>query len=253
MTAGLVEHPTSGYAYIPALKFASAGVVAQPDHTIVRAVFATPAPMDVAFELIEAHLATVSRPNEAVCGFELRMPQLLPWPEFEAFNTRFVERLDRLGLLRDGVPTTTRTNVAPVAPIPDDAVLAFSYTVPTADDSARAFIVSGTPEMVLPGPYPDSILRPGDTSDDALEEKTAATIGAVQATTDALGATWGPDTSVRLYSRHPLAERTGRLLAAAGLAPHHGLIWYEADPPVPDLELEIDVRHYGTELVLPSR
>jgi hypothetical protein len=246
----LIEHPTGGYAYIPSLAFASAGVVARPGAMITRAVFADPPPLEDAFALVKAHLAKVGRPVEAVCGFELRMPGSLPWPEFEAFNDGFVGRLADLGLLRDGAPTTTRTNIAPVARIGHDAMLAFSYTVPSEAAGARAFIVSGTPEMVLGGPYPDSILRPGETSDDALEEKTAAVIAAVHGTIATLGAKWDAAASVRLYARHPLTATASRLLAAAGIVPHDGIVWYEADPPVPDLELEIDVRRYATERVL---
>ena len=40
-----IEHLKGGYAYVPALPFASAGVVALPGMSLARAVFAEPRPL----------------------------------------------------------------------------------------------------------------------------------------------------------------------------------------------------------------
>jgi hypothetical protein len=57
--------------------------------------------------------------------------------------------------------------------------------------------------------------------------------------------------AVTLYSAHDLAHAVShQVLAARGHAPSNGLAWFDAAPPVVDLELELDVRRYDTARII---
>jgi len=242
----LIENHAGGYAYIPSLGFASAGVVSLPGMTIVHALFREPLPLRQGFEAVRRHMDLVGRPLVALCGFELRMPAVLDWTGFDMFNAPYVAQLESWGLLRDGAPPLTRTNVVPTSnSLQEDAVAAFSYTIQTPDDP-KAFIISGAPEMIAGAAPPDNIYRRGETSEAALIDKTRCATAAVRERIDELGTVWDNACAVRLYSRWPLALPLQRqVLAEAGLNPTHGVIWLDTEPPVFELELEIDVRRYA--------
>jgi hypothetical protein len=248
-----VEHTEGGYAYLPSLGFASAGVVSLPGSTIVRAAFAGPVALEAGFELLEQHLVRAGRPIAALCGVEVRMPAVLPWPEFEDFNQRYLAPLERWGLLRDGAPPLTRTNVVPGPHVPaGGAVAAFTYTAPGGDEAGPGFTISGTPEIPAGGAYPADVLLPGDTSEAALRRKTVCAVDAVATRIGELGTVWDASCDVHLYTRFPVIEGLGREAIEQGLGvrPAHGVIWHDVDPPVPLLELEVDVRRYGRQLLL---
>jgi hypothetical protein len=247
----LTEHTEGGYAYIPSLAFASAGVVALPGKSIVRAAFAEPLPLEQAFSAVERHLDAVGRPLVSLCGFELRMPRVLEFGAFQAFNARYKEQLERWGLLRHGAPPSTRTNVVPVAGVAADSMHAFSYTV-GEPGAASAFIISGIPEIPAGGRYPDDILLRGERAEKARLEKLRCAVDAVQSFVRQIGASWTSAASVRLYATWPAGSALRARLAEDGIDPHHGIIWYDADPPVPEIELEIDVRRHGTDLTLAT-
>ena len=66
-----------------------------------------------------------------------------------------------------------------------------------------------------------------------------------------LGAVWDDSSSVHLYSQRPMTTMLRDVLAERGLRPTHGILWHDAAAPVFELELEVDVRHYECEIVLP--
>lgn len=107
---------------------------------------------------------------------------------------------------------------------------------------------------MAPFRMPDDLIRAGETSPDALEEKVRGVISAVAAQLEALGVAWDASTSVHLYSGYDLADVVKRqLLAALAITPAHGLVWHDTAPPVLQLELEIDVRRYLREVTLWPR
>jgi enamine deaminase RidA (YjgF/YER057c/UK114 family) len=248
-----VENLEGGYAYVPALPFASAGVVALPGMSLVRAVFAEPRPLRAAFAAVERHLESAHRPLMALCGFEFRMPKVLSVEGFVAFNARYVAQLKTWDLVADAPPTLSRTNVVPRGTaLSEDAVYAFSYTIQEREDS-QTFVISGAPELI-PGESSSDfrILRRGESSEEALREKTRCVVSNVRRVIDALGASWDAACSVHLYSRWPLERELRRAISAepGGVTPAHGIVCHDADPPVLDLELEVDVRRYRRELML---
>jgi hypothetical protein len=248
-----VDHSTGGYGFTPSdLRFASGGVVAFPGMAIEHAAFPLPVLLDEGFDLVQRHLERVGRPLTALCGFELRAPEALPWGQFGDFKERYFKRLAAWDLLRDdGTSPLARTNVAPLAGAPvEPRMLAFSYTT-EATRAQATFVVSGVAELMAPYRMPKDVVRAGETSAEALLDKARGVVTIVTAQLEELGVAWDDSTAVHLYSGHDLAHAVKReLLAAAGVNPAHGLVWHDAAPPVLGLELEIDVRRYHRELTI---
>jgi hypothetical protein len=246
-----IDNSPGGYRFLPSLRFASGGVLSLPGMAIERAVLMEPQPLDGAFTVIGRHLEEQGRAMSALCGIELRSPAQITMDDFVQFNDRYLAHLDAHGLLRDGVPPLTRTNVAPFASAPSmPLVLAFSYTVPE-QRPASSFVISGVAEVATGLAYPDDIVRPGETSADALLEKARSVVDDVAAILDRLGGVWDDTVSVHLYSIHPVAFHLMRtVLAGIGVVPRNGIIWHDAAPPVDGLELEVDIRRYAREHAL---
>lgn len=248
-----VDHAAGGYAFTPSdLRFASGGVVALPGMAIDHARFPAAVPLQEGFGLVQQHLERAGRPLAALCGFELRLPEALPWEQFSAFNELYFARLAAWNLLGDdGASPLARTNVAPLVDAPAEAcVLAFSYTT-EADDAEPTFVVSGVAELMAPYRMPADLVRPGETTAEALLAKARGVVKVVGAQVEALGVAWDNSASVHLYSGHDIAHAVKRqLLAAEGVNPAHGLVWHDTAPPVAGLELEIDVRRYRRELTI---
>jgi len=174
-----IDHGSGGYAFTPSdLLFASGGVVALPGMAIDHARFTDVVPLQKGFELVQRHLDRVGRPLAALCGFELRIPEALPWGQFNNFNERYFDRLDSWNLLQvDGASPLARTNVAPLVDPPAEAgVLAFSYTT-EADDAEATYVVSGVAELMNPFRMPDDVIRAGESAPDALIEKARSHLG----------------------------------------------------------------------------
>ncbi|TWT15268.1 hypothetical protein [Reyranella sp. CPCC 100927] len=235
-----VESNAGGYVYGPMRDFASSGVKTLPGFGIEYAVLSKPLPLADGFAVARRTIEGLGRPLAAFCGFELRMPTVLDRDGFLAFNKIYASHLDSWGLLRDGLAMTMRTNVVPTTGAPAEISLAaFSYTVPTSDPSP-SFVMSGAPEIPMGAAAP---VRRGETSDDALLEKTQCVVDTLLARAQPLGIGWDDATQVHLYARHALALMVDRqVLAPRGIRPLNGIICYDTAAPMVDLELEIDIR-----------
>jgi hypothetical protein len=68
-----------------------------------------------------------------------------------------------------------------------------------------------------------------------------------------LGVTWEDATRIQLYGVDDVqALLVDHVLRQLGPAAIHGIHWFPSRPPIEGLNLEIDVRSAGTELVLPT-
>jgi hypothetical protein len=252
--ATLHKFDPGGYAFLEGGFPYSAGVIALPGLSIVRARFHRVLPVADGFAAIEAHLRAAGRPLAALCAAELRSPQPFSFEGFREFNAGYVAVLERWGLYRDGLNPVARSNVCPQFDAPDaPGFFAFSYTVPQPRQvGPRSFVVAGSGEWPEDTPFPEGIVARGDTSPGGLSSKTDYVLRTMRERTQGLGGDWDALTAAQVYTVHDLHARLGSHFARDGLT-RIGLTWHVCRPPIVELEFEMDVRSVGAELVLGIR
>ncbi len=243
------------FQFVPGSATFCNGVVAMPGYAIAHATFHQPLPFAQAFEAIRRHLESLGRPMAALCGAELRIPQPLSFEGFKALNAGYIAQLEAHGLQLDGQGTMTRTNVAPEprAIAPDEpGIHAFSYTVPRSQPDARqAFVGSGIGELRDGPPSRESIVRAGESSPEAMQDKARYVMGAIQRQMANLGVSWADVTNTNMYTVHsPFHFLEPELLAVMGPAARYGVHWFYSRPPIQEVEFEVDVRGTAEELFL---
>jgi hypothetical protein len=251
--ASLLPGPDPSYLFLPGGEPYSSGVVATPGWEVVHVTLQVPVPWRDGFAAIERHLRALGRPRTALCAIELRVPTPLTFAGFAEFNRGYRALLGEWGLLVDGRNPVARTNVAPVVAPPVVASLyAFSHTVPAEAAGRPTFVAAGSGEL-RPGPASRaSVVRPDDTSPDAMREKAAYVMGVMQARLAGLGAAWADVTAVGIYTAHPLESFLAtEILAAMGPAAIHGVHWHLSHPPIAGLAYEMDLRGVRREVGLP--
>jgi hypothetical protein len=254
MTDALLTGPDPSYRFLPGGEPYSQGVVATSGWEVVRATLRAPVPWRVGFTCIERHLRAAGRPPMALCAIELRIPAPFTFAGFAEFNRGYRALLGEWGLLVDGRNPVARTNVAPVVlPPAEPSLYAFSYTLPADASAGPTFVAAGSGEL-RPGPASRrSVVRPDETSPDALREKAAYVMGVMRARLAGLGATWVDVTAVDVYTAHPIETFLAtEVLAPLGPAAIHGIHWYLAHPPIAGLAFEMDLRGARQELVLDA-
>jgi hypothetical protein len=247
----LIENEQGNYLYLSSSSRYSAAVIASPGYEIVRAVFKQPRPLAAGFDLIKWHLQDQKRPRTALCALELRSPEPQTFANFAAFNERYCALLNDWGIPAGSQNPIARTNVVPaLGGVSEPAVHAFSYSVPIARENAfRSFIISGAGEVEEPNLTSEGIIRVGETSEDALFEKAAFVMRAMQNRLDAVDASLSQVTAVDVYTIHNIhTAMRASLLESLGAAGQHGLTWYNARPPITGLEFEMDLRAVRVEL-----
>lgn len=249
------EFSPGGYHYASGPFQYSAGVAAATGFAIERVRFRGDAPLVDGFRAIEAYLRALGRPLTAFCACELRSPRPFSEEEFIAFNRVYVGTLERWGLFRDDDNPVARSNVCPPhAPPAEPGFHAFSYTMPLAAGNAEhapaTFVVSGAAEAHEgPGSYSERIVRPGDTTPDAMREKAEHVLGSMEARMHALGVGWDDASATQVYTVHDLFPVVEHQLVARG-AMRGGLTWHFARPPVQGLDYEMDVRAVAAERLI---
>jgi hypothetical protein len=247
----LTDHPTGNYQFLPiataprivgAAPFSS-GVRAMTGYELVRATFQVPLPYRAGFAAAARRLEAVGRPRTALCAVEVRVPRPLTIDEFAAFNADYRALLGEWGVVVEGRVPIARSNVAPLGSPPSEILLyGFSYTVP-AREASPSFFVSAAPEK--------ADVRPGETTPDALREKAASAMQAMQSGLAALETGWSAVTALGIYTHHDVhAFLQTEVIAAMGPAAVHGVHWYYGPPPIVGLEIEVDVRAIRQELRL---
>jgi hypothetical protein len=225
-------------------------VAALPGYAIERVRFTHPLPLADGFNRIETFLTTEGLPLTAFCACELRSPAQFSDAAFIAFNRHYVGTLARWGIFADDRNPVARSNVCPEIGAPTEPGFhAFSFVRPAAG-APHSFICAGSGEAQEgDGPYRDKIVRFGETSRDAMEEKAGFVLAAMERRMTALGGGWDSATCVQVYTVHDIHPFLASEIAARGAA-RHGVTWHYCRPPVVGLEYEMDVRAVLTERVL---
>ncbi len=240
----LINNRAGGYRFLTGIAPYSAGVIAAPGFALVRRQFSHPLPLAGAFDAVAAHLAAAGRPRAALCAMELRIPAPLSFDGFAALNQGYQATLAAWQLMLDGRNPIARTNVAPAAAAPaEPSLYAFSYTVPVQEPHA-SFVVAGAGDLADQADLrPDAIVRPGETSPDALLAKANVVMQVMSDRLDGLGAQWDQVTATDIYTPHDLGPLLqGAILPRLGGAALHGVHWYYSRPPIAGLEFEMDLR-----------
>ncbi len=251
-----------GYAFLEGGFPYSAGAIALPGFTIVRARLHRVLPVAEGFAAIEAHLRAANRPLTALCAAELRSPQPFSFEGFRDFNAGYVAVLERWGLYRNALNPVARSNVCPQFHAPaQPGFFAFSYTVPSAQaagaaagdvGSGRSFVVAGSGEWPEDQPFPEGIVARGDASPAGLASKARYVLRTMRERTAGLGGEWSALTAAQVYTVHDIHPLLGSHFAADGLT-GIGLTWQVCRPPIVGLDFEMDVRSVALERVLEVR
>ena len=247
----LIENPQGNYRFLTGIAPYSAGVVALAGYEIVRVTLQTPVPYRQGFALIDGHLQAQGRPRPALCAVELRLPKPLSFAGFGEFNAGYRALLANWDILLGEHNPVARTNIAPaVDPPTEPALYAFSYTQPCPANQPPTFIVAGAGDLRDQAQLSTTaVVRPGETSANALREKAACVMQVMQARLTGLGMNWAQATAVDIYTAQPLHSfLQSEILNVIGAATTHGVHWYYSHPPIIDLAFEMDVRGVRQEL-----
>jgi len=246
----LLTHPIGNYRFFTGIAPYSAGVVAMPGYEVVRVTLHQPIPYRQGFDLIASHLATVGRPRQALCAIELRLPAPRSFTGFIDFNRDYRAILADWSILVGEHNPVARTNVAPAfAPPSEPSLYAFSYTLPSAI-TTPTFIVAGAGDLNDQANLsPAAVVRPGETSAHALQEKAAMVMRVMEERLSGLQMTWEAVTAVTVYTVYPVRPLlVNGILRKIGPAAAHGVHWFYSHPPIADLAFEMDVRGIRQEL-----
>jgi hypothetical protein len=90
---------------------------------------------------------------------------------------------------------------------------------------------------------PDHVIRPAETSPDALAAKARFVLDLMERRVHGLGASWGDVTVTNIYTVHDVnALLASEILPRLGAAGQHGVTWHYARPPIVSIEYEMDLR-----------
>ncbi|MGD9853451.1 MAG: RidA family protein [Planctomycetaceae bacterium] len=254
MGTRLKANPNGGFHFLPGIDPYSSGVIADSGWEIVHATLARPLVWNRGLDAARRYLEGIGRTRHSLCGVELRCPEPFSFDGFGDFNRQYHAVLDEWDLLVDGANPVARTNVAPVTGAPSESVLyGFSYTVPN-DTRRSSFVVAGGGELLDGGLQKNQIVRVGETSDEALLEKSVRVVEIMRHRLSGLGVDQSLLSAVDIYTAHPIHRLMAEVVvpefpAAAQLGVH----WYHARPPVREIEFEMDLRGVSREVVLDLR
>ena len=249
MNAGLRRNSKGGYRFLPGIEPYSSGVIAEPGWEIVHVTLAHPLPWRGGLISIRRYLEQVGRDRHGLCGIELRCPEPFSMEGFIGFNREYRSLLEDWGMLVGDDNPIARTNVAPVEDAPVESVVyRFSYTEPSVI-GRPTFVVAGGGE--LRGSLDTrNIVRVGETSDDALGEKTRCVVEIMSERLICLGNN-ELLSQINVYTKHHLKRALSEVIVP-GLpaAAHLGVHWYYTRPPVRDIEFEMDMRGVVREVLI---
>ena len=247
----LVENRRGNYSFLKGIAPYSAGVAAEAGFEVVHVRLARFLPLRAGFDAVEAHLKSAGRPMQALCGMELRSPRPFSFAGFQQFNAGYIDILKKWDIFLDGMNPVARTNIAPaVNPPAEPSLYGFSYTVPSKA-KRKTFVIAGAGELPEGSLDPHDVVRRGESSADAIQEKAHFVLGLMEGRLRGLGADWNDVTVTEIYTVHdihPFLEK--ELLSRLGEGGAHGLTWHYSRPPIESIEYEMDLRGCGTELVI---
>jgi hypothetical protein len=210
-----------------------------------------PVPLAEGFERVRKHLLALKRPLQSLCGMELRSPKPFTFEGFNTFNAGYIDVLKEWKIFLDDVNPVARTNVAPEIGAPSaPSLYGFSYTVPSVRRE-RTFVVAGAGELPEGSLKPEDVVRRGETTADAMREKTRFVMGLMAGRLQGLGVDLAQVTTTEVYTVHSVCSfLAAEIIRPLGRAGAHGITWHYSRPPIVTIEYEMDLRGCYREIVL---
>jgi hypothetical protein len=249
--AAVEEFKAGGYRYMPGGFQFSGGVAASAGYEIKRCLFRAPVRLTEGFARIEAIIRAAGRPLTAFCACELRSPGQFTEQGFREFNESYVVTLGKWGVYGGNINPVARSNVCPeIDPPTEPGFHAFSFTVPAAANVAPSFVISGSAEArAIDASYPERIIRYGEQSPDAMQEKAHFVLEEITRRLGLFGVGWRATTASQVYTIRDIYPFFADEIVRRGAA-HAGINWHFTRPPVRDLEFEVDCRSVRVEEVV---
>ena len=247
----IVENKRGNYSFLKGISPYSAGAVASAGFEIEHARLQPALRLNDGFEAVDRHLKNLGRPRQALAGMELRSPRPFTFQGFADFNAGYVKVLKSWDVLQDGLNPVARTNVAPELDAPaEPSLYGFSYTVPGGKGRAT-FVVAGAGELPEGSLDPHDVVRRGESSREALVEKTRFVMGLMDARLRGLGVDWPGVTATAVYTVHDICPLLAKeILGKMGPAKQHGITWHFSRPPIVSIEYEMDLRGCRREVTI---
>ena len=248
----LIHNLAGHYHFLQGIDPYSCGVVADPGYEVVQVTLRETLPWANGLKRVDHFLNSYGLSRSALCGTQLRCPSPYTIEDFIDFNNDFCAVLREWGLFLGDLNPLARTNVAPVVDGPRETELyAFSYIRPAPNESERTFVVAGAGELRDGVLEAERIVRCGETSTEAMQEKASFVAEVMAERLQGLGVDWRAVNRVNVYTVHPLDHLLDViLLPCLGVGARQGLHIYRTRPPVMDIEFEMDVRGVGSDLFL---
>jgi hypothetical protein len=96
-----------------------------------------------------------------------------------------------------------------------------------------------------------AVIRPNDTSPEAMREKASYVLRAMEKRLEGLEVGWEHVTCTEVYTVQPIRDvLESLLLERIGPAAIHGDRWHYSRPPIDELEFEMDARGVRRDLVI---
>ena len=249
----VIDSPKGNFHFLKGSGPYSSGAVAFDGYEVVHAIFNPLPSLWKAFDLVEAHLKSLDRPRNALCGMELRIPKALSIEAFNEFNQPYIDRLKSWDTHVDGLNPVARTNVAiEVNPVRKPSVYGFSYTVPS-DFKGRTFVIAGAGELRSSTLAGSEIVSRGDTSPEGVRAKAKQVLSIMAKRLEGMGLSWSDATQSNIYTVHDIhAIMESTIMPSLQEAGRHGVRWHFARPPVLEIEYEMDMRGVRKEITLPG-
>ncbi|MBO4205189.1 hypothetical protein [Micromonospora echinofusca] len=249
-----LTHRSGAYRYLPGGAAFSNGLAAEAGFRIVEWEFATPQPLEIAFERVGRELAAHDRGWDALAGVDLRSPVPFDLAGFASFNTYYLDLLRRhYPLAEDEHSPLARTNVAPVeSPLDQPSVRAVQVVLPDPAADGTDFVLSGVAEnRGALGPKNTVAYR--DTSAAGWRAKVDFVAGELAARLHSLGLSTDDARIVDVYVAQPLDWLESVLTGTFGSIAQYGLHHWPARPPVVDLDVEIGCKRLSARATLTAQ
>lgn len=250
----LIAHPGGRYLFLPGIAPYSSGVIATPGSEVVHVTLAQPLAWHQGLLAARSWLESRELNQHDLCGVELRCPEPHSLGGFSEFNQQYQALLEDWEMLVDGENPVARTNVSPVVNPPNETQLfGFSFVQP-GDTPRVTFVVAGGGELPHRDLERQHIVRLGETTPDAIQEKARCVLGIMRHRLDCLKAPDEAGTMINVYTAHPLREELAQeIISVLPQAAHTGFRWNVSRPPVQEIEFEMNLRGVIQDLTVDLR